>query len=550
MSEIYKLKIILLGANDRGALALAKEFKRRDFHVIVADWQDMSVKYSCNIDQYIILPNIEESASQFVQELILTIKENKVKYIFPINDAGLEVCDKFLKELSEISTIVGYTNSQYLYSHNKNALLEIAKYIGVKTPKSILIKSINQFNEILETEKLDFPLVCKPINSKLIKDDRLYSFNVKIVNNSKELTNFIRENINNVNIMLQEYIEGKGIGFNFFSINGLIKKNYAHERITEPLNGGQSSYRKTIPIDTYNIQDTSLKIIEKIEWNGIGMLEYKLHKGELYLMELNGRIWGSVMLGNYAGINIPSSFIDYYFFAKKISANSNYKIRYVRNLKLDLKYLIEKYKKERNVFELFKWLLSLTRSFLPIEKIEDNPIKNIRVEIPSWIDYVKRFLFNKSLQKKISKKDIKRKPIIKNNQKIAFVCTGNICRSPFAELYAKKHFNNFVFNSFGLIFQANRLSSVNAEIAAKEFDINICTHQSRILTKEEIENQDIIFIMDKYHYYTLSNKFPEYLSKIFFLDNKEIIDPYGNDSEFYKKTYSQIASAINNIISK
>lgn len=546
MTDNYALKIILLGANDRGLLAIAKELSKR-FYIIAVDWQDMHVKHSKFIDEYIVISNIENDATQFVNDLINISKTKNVKYILPINDAALEVCDKFFDSISKVSTIMGYLKQQYIYSHNKYTLLETAQQLNIKTPKSKLINSLNEFNDFIKTGKLHFPLVCKPIHSKLIKDNKLYSFNVKIVNNEKEIIDFFRENINNISIIIQEYIsKGTGVGFNFLSIDGISKKHYAHQRITEPLNGGQSSYRKTIKLEKYNILETSNKIINKINWTGIGMLEYKMKDGKLYLMELNGRVWGSVMLGTFSGINIPNYFINNYFFSKQLSTTNNYKIRYLRNLKLDIKYIIERFKETKNPIILIKWFFSLFKCLLPIEKIEDNPIINFNIEIP----YIFNILKQKTSQKlcnHINNKIILKKPIIKQNSKIAFICTGNICRSPFAELYAKKNFPNYTFSSFGFIQQENRLSSVNSEKAAKQFDIDITTHKSRATSLNIIEKFDILFIMDSSHYFKIKENFPEHLNKTYFLDNKEIIDPYSKNVEQYIKTYTQITQAINNL---
>jgi biotin carboxylase len=49
-----------------------------------------------------------------------------------------------------------------------------------------------------------------------------------------------------------------------------------------------------------------------MHWQGVAMLEYRWDQEseEFFLIEMNGRFWGSLHLALYAGVDFPSWFLD------------------------------------------------------------------------------------------------------------------------------------------------------------------------------------------------------------------------------------------------
>lgn len=162
--------------------------------------------------------------------------------------------------------------------------------------------------------------------------------------------------------------------------------------------------------------------------------------------------------------------------------------------------------------------------------------------------------FFRKLYYKIIPLMIKRKPdipAVSEGMKIGFVCYGNICRSPFAELYARKNYSNFEFHSYGFIDEDGRTSPENAVIAAGKWNLELAEHKSKFLTDKEIEYLDIIFVMDRMNYLMFRNKFNNYLHKLYFLDNsKDIKDPFEKDIEYFTYIYTIIAQNIDRIFGK
>jgi hypothetical protein len=66
-------------------------------------------------------------------------------------------------------------------------------------------------------------------------------------------------------------------------------------------------YRESIAADP-GLVARSRSLLERCGWDGIAMIEYKVDAatGEPYLMEINGRFWGSLQLAIDAGVDFPA----------------------------------------------------------------------------------------------------------------------------------------------------------------------------------------------------------------------------------------------------
>ena len=134
--------------------------------------------------------------------------------------------------------------------------------------------------------------------------------------------------------------------------------------------------------------------------------------------------------------------------------------------------------------------------------------------------------------------------------RIVFVCKGNICRSPYAEMRANQLGINAI--SIGLYTKEGSFADANALKNALYRDINLEAHRARIYESIEVSNSDLVICMEPWHV-KLFNVIDSSGCQITLLgllcSRKKIIisDPYGKPDLFFEHSFKAMDDALMNI---
>lgn len=218
------------------------------------------------------------SLEQYIETLASYVRDNDIDVLLPVHSdyigAILQHKDLFGHALDWVGQY-----SDYIRLHEKDQLMAIAASLGLRVPKN--------YTSIAEAE---VPFVVKPTNLSSAKGVR-YCFSEA----NKQLINAALADINSSNnYIIQEYISGQGCGYEVYCRNGKILTEYGHIRLAEwPISGGSSVLRgRYIHPD---MRPMAEKTLSAVSWTGFAMFEFKLtSSGELVLIEVNPRIWGSI----------------------------------------------------------------------------------------------------------------------------------------------------------------------------------------------------------------------------------------------------------------
>lgn len=105
--------------------------------------------------------------------------------------------------------------------------------------------------------------------------------------------------------LVQQYCPGYGLGQMLHMVGGAASLRFQHRRLREfPPSGGVSSFCGSIPLGQHQAQMAqSEALLAALGWEGPAMVEYRFDPatGTYWLMEVNGRLWGSIPLAWHCG---------------------------------------------------------------------------------------------------------------------------------------------------------------------------------------------------------------------------------------------------------
>ena len=105
--------------------------------------------------------------------------------------------------------------------------------------------------------------------------------------------------------LVQQYCPGYGLGQMLHMADGAATLRFQHRRLREfPPSGGVSSLCASVPLAQHASQMArSEALLAALNWHGPAMVEYRFDPATAtyWLMEINGRFWGSIPLAWHCG---------------------------------------------------------------------------------------------------------------------------------------------------------------------------------------------------------------------------------------------------------
>jgi predicted ATP-grasp superfamily ATP-dependent carboligase len=193
--------------------------------------------------------------------------------------------------------------TQFLRASDKALVLRLATELGIAVPRQWSIAPGG--GPPLGLSRDQFPIVVKPARSVIGEDGRRHKGNVTFADSPEALRGALLAETGPV--LLQERIEGPGLGVFVLRWRGEVLASFAHRRIREkPPSGGVSVCCESVELPPA-LLERSTALLEALDWNGVAMVEYKRdsRSGRDYLMEINPRFWGSLQLAIDAGVDFP-----------------------------------------------------------------------------------------------------------------------------------------------------------------------------------------------------------------------------------------------------
>ena len=246
----------------------------------------------------------------FCSDVARLIEEQRIELLLPMTDLSASIL-LALREMDPDLVIPFPARDAYEAISDKQRLAETAASVGVPVPRYIVLdsRSDDADRATAFADQAGWPIVLKPARSVVRRDDAAFKLWVAIVNSRAAVEQTLAAYPDAAYpILVQEHIDGPGLGAFMLSHDGRTIAAFGHRRLREkPPTGGVSVYRESVVLRD-DVRMHAERLLDCFGWTGVAMVEFKEDRttGIPYLMEVNGRFWGSLQLAIDAGVDFPA----------------------------------------------------------------------------------------------------------------------------------------------------------------------------------------------------------------------------------------------------
>jgi protein-tyrosine-phosphatase/predicted ATP-grasp superfamily ATP-dependent carboligase len=561
MSEIT---VLVLDGHSRAALETMQSLGRAGVQVdLAAEAQDCLAMHSRYVSRKLQQPSQGQAFEAWLRE---QDELRNYTLIVPATEAsllGLRQLDEN-DPLRHKAVIPG--DEALDVALDKEKTWRLAYQLGIPTPAKTLLSTLGDVGNAQT-----FPLVLKPTRSKVIVNGALRTLAVAVVKNETERQVQLRQWIPVTPVQQQEYVSGNGIGVEFLFNRGKKIWYFAHERAHEyPLTGGASSYRRSIDPPQAMLHDAE-KLLTALDWHGVAMVEFKMNaSGQYWLMEINPRLWGSLALSIDAGVDFPLGLLQIAR-GNAPAPQPKYKVHYyTRDLRTDVDWLKCNLRADRqdpllHTRSRFFSFLELLRPLSGRESWDHFDWRDLAVTRRTLARAVTDQV--RPAYRKLKDWQIKRRLLERHRRllhrlnatggprKIVFLCYGNICRSPLAAALAEQQVSGVAIDSAGFHDQTGRSSPQKILRIASSYGIDLSSHRSARVERNQLANADLIIAMDTENLNRVRQEFPEMVDRTTLLglfgtpETLAIADPYLADEAATNRICEQVRGGVEGLAS-
>lgn len=307
------MKVVILDGNQRSALAATRSLGAKGIEVAVGEeFIPCLSSRSRFCRESFVYPSPGEHPHGFIKAINDCAGRCGGAVLFPMTDVSLSEVLKRRNDLREDIHLPFADYQRYMALSDKARLFRTANALGIPMPPTVSSLDWPPGDiqaAMREASALRFPLVVKSSRSRMYMDGSLVIGSVDYVRDRVELERVLsKEAYRKGTFVIQERIEGPGVGIFLLSQEGRIHAHFAHRRIREkPPSGGVSVLCESISPSPLAL-DSAAKLLEHTGWSGVAMVEFKLDRRDHdipKLIEVNARFWGSLQLAVSSGVDFP-----------------------------------------------------------------------------------------------------------------------------------------------------------------------------------------------------------------------------------------------------
>lgn len=297
-------RVLVTDAGRGSALAVVRALGRAGHTVVTAGTEASTVagasRYATAHGTY---PAPERDGVAAAAEGIARLAaEHEVELVVPVTDDAIVPLLATGTPLPAGCVLATADRTAVDRAGSKVETVRLARALGVPVPDHEVVDDPDDARGCIA--RLGAPVVVKPDRSRVVDaDGRLRRGPVRYAWSDDEAVRAVAAA--GQRVLVQRHHAGVGVGIGLVLDEGRTVAAVQHRRTHEvPVSGGASSRRETVALDP-GLEAHSVALLGALGWTGAAMAEFKVGPDGPALMELNGRLWGSLPLAVRAGCDIP-----------------------------------------------------------------------------------------------------------------------------------------------------------------------------------------------------------------------------------------------------
>jgi predicted ATP-grasp superfamily ATP-dependent carboligase len=297
-------RVLVTDAGRGSAIAVIRSLGRQGLHVTAADHDRRSAGFrSRYAAERLVYPDPAADPAAVVDVLHAHAAAGQVDLIVPVTDELLLPLARARSRFAGLTALAAPDDDALAQVVDKRATIELARRLGVPVPRTVLVHTADE--ALRAAGELGWPLVLKPAASRIVRAGAIERFEVSYADGASALADGMRELEGRCPVLLQEYRAGETHGVELLAERGQILMAFQHRRLHElPITGGASSLREGVALDP-ELLGHATRLMGELRFTGLAMVEFRVGEGGAALMEVNGRIWGSLPLAVKSGVDFP-----------------------------------------------------------------------------------------------------------------------------------------------------------------------------------------------------------------------------------------------------
>ena len=297
--------ILVLDGQTTQALACTRSFGRAGCHVVAASTRRRPLAaWSRYCDASYRLPS--ESLEAMVG-LRAWARSLGVTVVLPLTERSHFLVNADRREWQDAGMLVACAEQPVLeQAFDKVLTLRLAAAAGAHVPTLRIPTSLDDCEEI--AAGVGFPCIVKARFTTIWHGSRFErSAGPEYVQSLSDLRSAVlRHKQAEYWPIVQRFVDGQGKGVFTVCDRGRPLAWFAHERLRDVKpTGSGSSLRRAARVDP-RLRAPAERLLASMQWHGPAMVEFRDNGHSApWIMEVNGRFWGSLQLAIAAGIDFP-----------------------------------------------------------------------------------------------------------------------------------------------------------------------------------------------------------------------------------------------------